>query len=224
MQVLLLRTGYATESIGRFGLYHFDVSSLSDRRADVHRHLLYHTEYGLFWDCDWKPAADWTLRSGLLATVTLYRGFENDASNGDYGWIQFLQSLENPYAVPYFRLRRYGLDTDYFYFRLGLRRRFRLPGGFYVTPDIYADGGNSRNYRRVFGENANGGDWGVGGVTALTFRLEAGWEFQDGLTLFAAVEQYEVTGDAARTTNAASSNPCAHNDWTSGSIGLRLRF
>ena len=224
MQTTFARVGYDTGMFGRFGIYNFDVSSLTDRRADVHRHCLYHTEYGPFWDYDWKLAKDWTLRNGLMVVVTLYRGFDNDASNGDYGWIQVGQSLENPYVVPYYRMRRYGLDTDYFYFRIGVRRKCRFLDDFYVTPEIAADGGNSRNYRRVLGENINGGDWGVGGVSSLTFRIEAGWEICRNFTLFAFVEQYEVVGDAARETNAASSYPCAHNDWTIGGVGVRCHF
>ena len=224
MQTTLVRAGYDTGRFGRIGLYNFDVSSLTDRRADIHRHSLYHTEYGIFGDYDWKLADGWTLRNDLMLAITLYRGFENDASNGDYGWIQFVQSLENPYVVPYYRMRRYGLDADYFYFRIGIRRKFRFLDDFYVTPEVYVDGGNSRNYRRVFGENVNGGDWGVGGVSSITFRLEAGWEVDDWMTLFVFVEQYEVTGGGARDTNAASSNPCDHNDWTHGGVGLRMRF
>ena len=224
MQTTFVRAGYDTGRFGRFGFYNFDVSSLTDRRADVHRHALYHTEYGVFGAYDWKIADGWTLRNDLMFAITLYRGFEDDASNGDYGWIQFAQSLENPYLVPYYRMRRYGLDADYFYFRAGIRRKCRFMDDFYVTPDVCVDGGNSRNFRRVFGENSNGGDWGVGGVSSVTFRLEAGWEISGNFTLFAFVEQYEVVGGAARETNAASSYPCAHNDWTVGGVGLRMRF
>lgn len=93
-----------------------------------------------------------------------------------------------------------------------------------MTPEVCVDGGNGRNYRRVFGENINGGDWGAGGVSSITFRIEVGWNIDGNVTLFAFVEQYEVTGGAARETNAASSNPCAHNDWTLGGVGLRIRL
>ena len=34
----------------------------------------------------------------------------------------------------------------------------------------------------------------------------------------------DVVGGDKRRTNAASSSPCAHNDWTHGGVGLRLRF
>ena len=224
MQTTYARVGYDASAFGKVGLYNFDVSSLTDRRLSVHHHAFYHSEFGPFWDVDWNLADGWKLRSGLLTAVTFYRRFRDPSSNGDFGWIQFGQSLENPYVVPYYRMRRYGLDTDYFYFRTGLRRKFGFGDGFYATPEICIDGGNARNYRRVFGKNVAGGDWGNGGASSVTFRLEAGWNFCASAAFFAFVEQYEVTGHDARKTNAAAANPCAHNDWTLGGVGLRLRF
>ena len=43
----------------------------------------------------------------------------------------------------------------------------------------------------------------------------------DWATLFAFVEQYEITGGDARDSNAASTYVSAHNDWTYGGVGLR---
>ena len=42
---------------GKFAVYNFDVSSLTDRREDVHRHALYHTEFGADWRY-WLDIAD----------------------------------------------------------------------------------------------------------------------------------------------------------------------
>ena len=81
MQVTFARAGYDTGRFGRIGIYNFDVSSLTDRRADIHRHALYHTEYGVFGAYDWKIADGWTLRNDLMLAITLYRGFENGASS-----------------------------------------------------------------------------------------------------------------------------------------------
>lgn len=86
------------------------------------------------------------------------------------------------------------------------------------------DGGNDLNYNRVIGKREKGEDWGGGGFSSMTFRLELGWAFCDWATVFAFVEQYEVIGHDARMENARSSHPYAHNDWTLGGIGLRMRF
>ena len=75
MQIMNVRAGYDTGAFGRFGVRNWDVSSLSDRRADVHRHALYHTEFGPAWQYDLNVADDWRVATELARCWTLYRGF-----------------------------------------------------------------------------------------------------------------------------------------------------
>lgn len=224
MQVARICAGCDTGTFGRFGFYNWDVNSMTDRRSEDHRHMLYHTEYGPAWGYDIDFSEDWRIKNELMCVWTLYRGWENEASNGEYWWWQIAQSLENPYLVPYYRLRQYASGSHYLWFQIGLRRKFALIKDFYLQPTIYIDGGNEENYRRVFGNNICGDGWGGGGVSSVTFRLELGWAICAWATAFAYVEQYEVVGHDARVTNATSSNECAHNDWTSGGVGVRFRF
>lgn len=224
MQVTHIRAGWDTGIIGRVGFYNWDVSSLSDRCADVHRHALYHTEYGPTWGYDFAFNDEWKLKNELMCVWTLYRGFEKIGSNGEYWWWQAAQSLENPYLVPYYRLRRYCSGSYYFWVEAGVRHTFTFLKDCYLTPSVYMDGGNDLNYERVIGKNACGTDWGGGGLSSLSFRLELGWKASACATVFAFVEQYEVVGHDARATNAQSSNKCAHNDWTFGGIGIRFKF
>jgi len=224
MQVTSLRAGLDSGLFGRFGVRNWDVSSLTYRRSDVHRHALYHTEFGPTWQYDWMIVDDWVLKSDATYSWTIYRGFEKESSNKTYQWIQLDQSLENPYVVPYYRLRRCFIGSDYLYFKLGLRRRFSIWKSLYVTPSVFVEGGNERNFKRVIGENVNGGGWGSGGVSSVSFRLETGWRFNEHFTVFCFVEQYEIVGEDARGSNAASSYACAHNDWTHGGIGVCCRF
>jgi hypothetical protein len=88
---------------------------------------------------------------------------------------------------------------------------------------VYVEGGSSRNYRRVIGARTDGERW-SDGMSSVTFRLELGWTFCQNFSAFAFVEQYEVVGQAARHAIDASTYRCAHNDWTLGGIGCRLRF
>ena len=76
MQITNIRAGYDTGSFGRFGLRNWDVSSITDRRADAHRHALYHTELGVTWQYDLAIADRWKLKSDLTRSWTLYRGFD----------------------------------------------------------------------------------------------------------------------------------------------------
>ncbi len=223
MQITNIRFGYDAGAFGRFGVRNWDVSSLSDRRHDAHRHALYHTEFGPTWQYDLRFCDGWLLASDLTRSWTLYRGFDDKASNKTYHWWQLDQSLENPYLVPFYRLRRCFRGNDYLYFKAGVRRRFPLPCGLYVTPSVFAEGGSSRNNKRVLGGKPDGGRWGSG-VSSVSLRLEFGWRISEWLTAFAYVEQYEVVGGEARRANKESSYTCAHNDWTHGGVGLRLRF
>ena len=93
-----------------------------------------------------------------------------------------------------------------------------------LTPSVFTEGGNARLMRRTLGPNIDGSGWGGGGAAAISFRLELGWNIMDWLSAFAYVEQYDVIGGDARKTNGASASRCAHNDWTHGGLGLRLKF
>ena len=235
MQITNARVGYDTGDFGRFGIRNWDVSSLTDRRRDAHRQTLYHVEFGPTWQYDLKIAEAWTLKSDVTRSWTLYRGFSHDhaASNRTYHWYQVEQSLANPYVVPFYRLRKCFRGNDYAYFRVGARKRFsgrdkRDPPGsvwdaFYVTPSVYVDGGSSRNIRRVAGARPDGEPWRCG-VSSITFSLEIGWAFSENISVFAFAEQYEVVGQGVRHAIAASSYRCAHNDWTLGGIGCRIKF
>lgn len=223
MQITNLRFGWDSGMVGRFGVRNWDVSSLSDRRSDAHRHALYHTEWGPTWQYDWEIAEGWMLKSDLTRSWTMYRGFENDDSNKTYHFWQIDQSLENPYVVPFYRIRRAIRTMDYTYFKVGLRRRLDLGGGFSLTPSVFAEGGSGRNMLRVFSPKVDGTIW-RSGIGSVSFRLELGWRYNEYLSLFTAIEQYEVVGDDARRANDRLAYRCAHNDWTHGTVGVRIKF
>lgn len=216
MQITSLRAGWDTGAFGRFGIRNWDVSSLTDRRSEVHRHMLYHTEFGPTWDYALALADGWTLRNDLTYSWTIFDGFEDEKSNVTYQWCQIDQSLENDWVVPFYRIRRCFIGNDYLYYKVGLRRRWSFDCGLYVTPSVFYESGNHRNQRRVFGEATDGG--------SLSFRLEGGWTLGAACSVFVFVEQYEVVGDSTRDANDRSSNACAHNDWCHGGLGLRLHF
>jgi len=225
MQVTSVRFGYATECFGRFGVRNWDVSSLTDRRHDAHRHALYHWEWGPTWEYDLRFNDEWKLHTDVTRSWTIYQGFADRSKNLTYHWWQVEQSLENPFLVPFCRFRRTFHTSDYIYFKAGFRHKFRLGWNLYITPSTFVEGGNARHFKRVFGRNENGGDWGAGGVSSVSFRLEAGCDLTANFAAFGYVEQYEVTGAAARATNDGHYNyDCAHNDWTHFGVGIRLRF
>jgi hypothetical protein len=223
MQVTSVRAGYDTGSFGRFGIRNWDVSSLTGRRYDAHRHALYHTEFGPTWQFGFEVAENWKVTGDLTRSWTIYRGFRDSASDKTYHWWQLDQSLENPYLVPFYRIRKCFRGNDYFYFKIGIRRRFGLSEHLSLIPSLYTEGGSSRNQTRVLGKNPDGETWNCG-VSSVSARLECVWRFNENVSAFMYVEQYEVVGNDERNANDKSSYRPAHNDWTHGGIGLRLRF
>ncbi len=223
MQILSVRAGYDTGAFGRFGIRNWDVSSLTDRRSDVHRHAVYHTEFGPTWDFDYSFSETWKVKTSLTRSWTLYRGFNNSKSERTYHWWQLEQSLENDYLVPFYRIRKCFRGNDYFYFKTGLRHRFKVMDNVYIIPSTFVEGGSSRNFKRVFGAKDGGGNW-QSGASSVSLRIEALWRINDNFSFFGFVEQYEVIGDDTRKTNRKYDYKCAHNDFTHGGIGVRLRF
>ena len=113
MQITNIRAGYDAGEYGRFGVRNWDVSSLTDRRHDAHRHALYHTEYGLTWQYDIDIADGWRIKNDLTRSWTIYRGFSAASRNRTYHWYQLDQSVENPYLVPFWRVRKCFRRNDY---------------------------------------------------------------------------------------------------------------
>ena len=225
MQITSVRVGYDADMFGRFGVRNWDVSSLSDRRHEVHRHAFYHVEFGPTWQYDITFFEDWTLKSDITRSWTMYRGFKSDyaSSNKTYSWWQIEQALSNPYLVPFYRLRKCFRGNDYLYFKAGVRKKFPFLEDFYLTPSVFAEGGSSRNYRRAIGTRPDGERW-HSGVSSVTFRLELGWTACEHVSAFVFVEQYEVVGQDARDVIGESAYRCAHKDWTLGGVGCRIRF
>ena len=223
MQVTCAFAGFDTGTFGKFAVYNFDVSSLTGRRDDVHRRALYHTEIGPDWRYSFDIADGWSVSTDLKRAWTFYRGFESQSANRTYHWWELSQSLENPYLVPYYRLRRCFRTSSYVWFRVGLRRRFPIVGGLYATPSVYADGGDPRNARRVLGDEPDGCKW-RSGVSSVTFRLELGWNVCESMTVFAFAEQYEIVGGDERRATDNGSYRCGHADWTLGGVGMRFKF
>jgi hypothetical protein len=225
MMVVGSRVGFDAGDFGRFGIRNWEVSSLTDRRIDAHRHAAYHSEFGPTWQYNLELAEKWRFTSDFTRSWTVYRGFKGNSasSNRTYHWWQVEQALDNPYIVPFWRLRRCVHGNEYFYFKFGGRRRFNVWDGISVIPSVFAEGGSSKCLERVVGKKPGGGHW-KGDVSSVSFRLELNWSLSKSISLFAYAEQYMVVGGDKRSANADNPYLCAHNDWTHGGFGARFKF
>lgn len=225
MQITNVRLGFETGSFGRIGIRNWDVSSLTDRRSEVHRKVFYHTEFGPTWEYDWKFSEGWALKNDLTSSWTIYDGFYKSGGNKAFWFWQLDQSLKNPYIVPFWRIRRCVIGNDYLYCKLGLKKRFPLSSNLYLTPSAFLEGGSSRNNRRVFGKRPDGGGSPPTGLSTLSFRLEGGYAINESITAFAAVEEYIVISSVGRyCASNASEGSASHQELTIASVGLRFKF
>jgi hypothetical protein len=225
MALIGSRIGIDTGDLGRFSLRNWEESSLTDRLVDTHRHVFYNSEFGISWQYVQKITETWKVYNDLSMSWTIYRGWKGASvgSNHTYKWCQIEQALINPYVVPFWRLRKYVHGTDYFHFRVGAYRKIPLWTDWSVTPSVFTEGGDAVCVNRIVGRKPGGGDWN-GGVAAASARIELGWLMSEHVSLFVFAEQYMVVGGEERRANRAGSYVCAHNDWTLGGFGARIKF
>ena len=225
MQATAAKGNIDLDFLGRFGVTFWGLSSLSDRKHDVHRHVLYFNDIGPYWNYDWEIAEGWKLKSEVSRQWSLFRGFRPTYANSEHTihWYQVDQELANPYLTPFWRIRPVFRPADLLYFKIGVKRRFPLWDDFYVQPAVQVDGGDSVNNERRYGKRANRRRQ-PHRAGSMIFRLEFGWKVSPSLTAFATVEEYLVVSSAARGSVAASSDPCAAKDLTLGTVGVRWVF
>ena len=225
MQITSAKGNIDLDLLGRLGVSYWGVTSLSDRKEYVHRHFTYFNDIGPYLGRDFELAEGWTLKSELSRQWSLFRGFEPayHASERTLHWSQLDQELANPYLTPYWRLRKVFKPIDLLYFKAGVRHPFDLGHGFFFTPAVQVEGGDSTNNQRRLGRRPNGRNH-PEGIASLTFRLELGWKATQNLTAFAAVDRYDIVSRTGRESVEASRDPCAAKGITVGSVGLRICF
>lgn len=236
MFMTMTRAGFDSKDYGNFGkigFWNWTVSSLSGRRDYLHRRPLNEMDYGAYWTYfwdfsqysdDWKGwglttdfVKDWITLEGYTHP---YRESKTNASINEW---RFEQTLNNPYASPFYLLRRSSHPTEWFYARVGARRKFALTDTIAFTPEFFAENGNEYLFERRYGAKPNGGHY-HGGLMTLNLILELSWKVSDMMTVYANVHQFDVTNDDARDRIKARKVVSAKRDVTIGTVGIRFRF
>ena len=223
MQITSARVGVDAGAFGRFGVRNWDVSSLTDRRADVHRHALYHTEFGPTWQYDIDIVEGWRLKNDLTRSWTMYRGFESEASNRTYHWYQLDQSLENPYITPYWDTLTLIEPSQWTRLRFGVRRDFDLTET--LTLSAWADGvwGCKRRFAARYGDEPYHQFLGGAFCTSIV-GLQLSWRFAEGWCVYAKVRQFDTINQQARRAEKRKSAYYARRDIAIGTIGVAYEF
>ena len=212
---------------GSPGVQSWDLSSLGNRRTDVHRRAFNETDLGVFWHYNYSFDEDWRLSSEVVKYWVMLPGYtapyrERKTCATINEW-RALQSLENPYVTPFYLLRRGFHPNDWLYVRAGLQRRFPLGGGFALTPQWYAENGNEWHFERRYGPRRNGGKY-HSGMQASNFILELSWKATKNISFFVSAHQFDIVSADARRSVKAHSSPCMRRDLTVGTIGCRIKF
>jgi len=224
---ILARGQVGLGKLGSLGIQSWDLSSLGNRRTDVHHRAFNETDLGVFWHYDYSFNEDWRLSSEAVKYWVMlpgytapYRAKKTDAMINEW---RALQSLENPYLTPFYLLRRGFHPNDWLYVRAGVRRAFPLGAGFTLTPQWYAENGNEWHFERRYGRRQGGGKY-HSGMQASNFVLELSWKATNNLSFFVGVHQFDIVSEDARRSVKAHSSPCMRRDLTVGTAGCRIKF
>lgn len=236
MLMTLTRAGFDTKDVGDFGkvgFWNWTVSSLTDRRATLHRHALNEMDYGVFWTYFWDFGrlddtwSGWGLTTEVMKDWLTFEGYSHPArlakTNASISEWRLAQSLDNPYLTPFYLFRRGVHPTDWFYAQVGVRRTFALTDALSFTPSFFTENGDERLFERRYGAKPDGGRY-RSGLMTLNLSLELAWRVSDTATLYANVHQFDITNDDARDRIKANPAPNARRDLTIGTVGVRFRF
>ena len=230
VSTFLGRAAYEVGPLGKIGLWNWDVSSLGNKRRDVHQRPFNEVDLGVFYHYDWALDDDgaWVLTNDLLKDwITLngyrpeYRARKTDATISEW---RFEQALRNPYVTPYYLLRRGIHPNEWFYTQIGARKAIALPLDFTFTPMFYVETGNEYHFERRYGKRVDGGRHYHSGAQSTNLKLDLAWKASSNVSLFLNVQQFDIVSEDARDAVKAKTTAEARRDLTILSLGLRARF
>lgn len=229
MQITHIRPGWDTGVIGKFGYRGWLVSSLTDRRSEVHRRAFYETDSGIFWNYAWKIDEDgrWRFVTEVLKNWMKFNGYTAAAhakgSDDSIDEWRFGNALENPYVTPYWLHRRGIREKDWSYYQVGLRKKFPLSESVSLTLDYQVDFGNRRHMLVRYGGFRDGTSY-SNDIQSSTVFVTLGWQVTDWCELRAGVHQFDLLSSKARRACDDHKANFGHKDLTVGVISCRLRF
>ena len=215
-------------NLGEFGSLDASVwtmSALSDNgnSAAMRRYAYAEADYVIAYTYTMELAEKWNLRNTFSRQWVTNPGYHDAHTLCDW---QVKQVLENPYITPYWRLRYIHKPRQSSYWMLGLKKRFDTSvEGLTFTVDFYADLGDGRHFRHLYGPH-EGNPRGRyhSGLQALNLIFRLDYAITEHFGVFAYVGQFCLVSDDARDAIKASSAREAKRDLTVGGIGVSLDF
>lgn len=208
---------------GRVGAYAWSVSSLTGSGQSGRKRYAYNeVDYNLFYSIGFELDEGWTLKNGVARQWVTLPGYPG--ANTICEW-QARQALENPYATPYWLLRRSMRPEQWNYWCVGLMRSFDLTENLAFRVDFYGDLGDSRHLMSQYGKMPGKPTSSYrGGLQALNLVLRLDYSVTEYLSVYAFVWQFDVVSSDARSSLDASLAKQSRTDMTVGGVGVAVAF
>lgn len=204
------------------GAYAWSVSSTSQSGQSARRRYAYNeVDYNLYGVYRLELHEDWTLCNRMALQWVTLGGYDPHA-NTVFEW-HAAQSLENPYATPYYLLRRAYDQVQWCYWQVGLRRAFALTDEVSLTLDFFGDLGDNRHFTSQYGPRPGGGSHGHG-LMALNLMARVDWKLTEYFGLYAFVHRFDIVSSSGRDAVSAADKPESVKDLFIGGVGASLSF
>lgn len=210
--------------LGIIGGSVWSVSSFTrEGQAAARRNAYNEADYNLHYDYALEICDEWTLANRLALQWVTLPGYHTDIPTRREWHVA--QELRNPYATPYFLLRRAYGPAQWCYWRVGLLRRFDISERLSFVVDGFGELGDSRLFDERYGKST--GRYCSGrhaGLNALNIVIGVEYKISDNLKACASVRQFALVSDDAREAVKASSAPQSKRDLTVATVGMAVSF
>lgn len=217
----------AAVDLGAFGRIDASVWTMSAMSSSGHsdamsRYAYAEIDYMLRYSYDIEITEGWRLSSGIARQWVTNPGYKGGRTVCDF---QFMQSLQNPYVTPYWKVRAIHRPFDETYFIVGAKKGFALTDDLTLTVDFFGDLGDRRHFENLYGPKPGSPTSNYrGGLQALNLVFRLDYALADHIGLFAFIGQFGVVHEDARRAVKATKTPEARRDLTYGGVGVSIDF
>lgn len=208
------------QRFGRVGIWHFDYSSLTRRVNCAEDQFMHEFDWGVTYHYDLALADEWRLSNEVMPCWIIVPSTDPTME----WWV--VQSLENPYLIPTWFMRRGTDGADFTYFKVGVKKPISFSDATFeilrllkITLGIYAELGNSSLMTLRYGKSDDGGSIPTG-IQSLQEEIRADYKLTEHFSLYASLLQFDLVNAKARR----QSHKPNCRDLTIFTVGARMVF
>jgi hypothetical protein len=206
---------------GNISGYGWTVSSLHNRQHDRHRALFNQYESAIYYGRDFAIAdkVELHVKGGPLWNPAI--GYP-DGHNNTWGF-HFIQSLSNPWVVPYMNGLWIVQPSPRARIRFGVSRKFAVSDNVGLEPFVETVWMDNRRFQSRYGGIPQ--DRFLGGAFAtLTTGMKLTWQVCEDLQFFVRLRQFDTINSQSRKAIKHRDDYYAKRDWPVLGVGARYCF